>query len=100
MPLAPPRFAATAALLLAAAVNFAPVPAAAQVPAPEQGQQWALLIGVEKYAKAPPLVCTVNDVRTLAGTLRERNGVEYGKILELTDAAFPPTRAHLLEEIP
>lgn len=95
----------TAVALLAAALAF-PTITRAQAPAggPNEGRQFALLIGVEKYQKARPLVFTLNDVKTLARTLRDRNGVRDGGILSITDddrdPRHRPTRASMLEEIP
>ena len=105
MPIPIVRYALAGAVL-AATMSSVPSPAQAQggtAPA-EKGRQWALLIGVEKYQKARPLVFTMNDVKTLSTTLRERNGVDDDAILAITDDAessrLRPTRANMLEEIP
>ena len=62
------------------------------------------MIGVEKYQKARPLAFTINDVKILSKTLRERNGLDDDAVLAITDDAesprLRPTRANLLEEIP
>jgi hypothetical protein len=69
-----------------------------------KSQQWALLIGVEKYHRAPQLKYTVNDVRQLASTLRTRADYPEDNILEMTDQApqprFQPLRASLQAELP
>ena len=108
MPRPTTRLDAIAATLLFVALA---APARAQPPGPreagkppENGRQWALLIGVEKYQKELPLAFTVNDVTILAKTLRERNGFGADEVLTMTDDAEPanlrPTRANLIEEIP
>ena len=70
----------------------------------DPGRSWALLIGVEKYQKANPLRHTMNDVRRLAETLRDRGGLEPDSVLEITDdepdAKAQPTRAALMETLP
>jgi uncharacterized caspase-like protein len=50
-----------------------------------RSRQWALLIGVERYQKAPQLQFTVNDVRQLAQTFVQYGGYARSHILELTD---------------
>ncbi len=108
MPRPTTRLDAIAATLLFVALA---APARAQPPGPreagkppENGRQWALLIGVEKYQKELPLAFTVNDVTILAKTLRERNGFGADEVLTMTDDAEPanlrPTRANLIEAIP
>jgi hypothetical protein len=94
-----------AATLLLAALAL-PGRSSAQAPGgvANEGRQYALLIGVENYQNARPLVFTLNDVKTLTKTLRSRNGVQADGILAITDDdANPrhrPTRAAMLEEIP
>ena len=51
---------------------------------------WAILIGAEKYEKAPPLQFTVNDVKRLADTLVTRGGLARHRILEITDQQRDP----------
>ncbi|MDZ4847944.1 MAG: caspase family protein [Pirellulaceae bacterium] len=53
-------------------------------------QQWAILIGVEKYERASPLQFTVNDVKQIANTLVIRAGVPRDHILEITDQRTEP----------
>ena len=93
MPRPTTRLDAIAATLLFVALA---APARAQPPGPreagkppENGRQWALLIGVEKYQKELPLAFTVNDVTILAKTLRERNGFGADEVLTMTDDAEP-----------
>jgi uncharacterized caspase-like protein len=94
----------TAALLTVAFALPTRSPAQAQGGGANEGRQFALLIGVEKYQKARPLVFTLNDVKTLSKTLRDRNGVREEGILAITDddpnPTHRPTRAAMLEEIP
>lgn len=89
-------------VMLAAFVPATLVRAADDEPA--KGKQWALLIGCEKYHRAAPLRFTVNDVRQLAATLRERGGVDEDRILQITDAEsnprFQPLRTSLMSELP
>lgn len=69
-----------------------------------EAQQWALLIGVEKYEKAHPLQFTVNDVEQLAKTLEIRGGMAKSRILKITDNApasqHRPSKANLQTELP
>lgn len=71
---------------------------------PVPSRQWALLIGVEKYDRAPQLRHTVNDVVELAKTLNERGGLGKNDILEITDDSPDPSprplKASLLAELP
>ncbi len=73
-------------------------------PSPPQSISWALLIGVEKYRRATPLRYTVNDVKQLAATLRDRGGYPRGRMLELTDESTEesrrPLKEHILAELP
>ena len=66
--------------------------------------KWALLIGVEKYHRAPPLRFTVNDVQQIGLTLRQRGDYKTENILELIDSAtnprYQPLRSSLLAEVP
>jgi len=67
-------------------------------------QKRALLIGVERYHRAPRLRFTNNDVAMIAQTLKQRGDYDEQNILEITDTAlnprFQPLRASLLAEIP
>ncbi|MFN0196596.1 MAG: caspase family protein [Planctomycetaceae bacterium] len=81
-------------------------PFAAPVQAEDEAgppQNWAILIGVEKYTKAPPLQYTVNDVKRLSETLLSRHGVSRRHILEITDqrkeAAYQPTKDALMKKL-
>jgi uncharacterized caspase-like protein len=92
-------------LLLAALAVSGPRIVSAQTPlAPRKssGKQVALLIGVEKYEKAPPLAFIGNDVRRLSETLRDRGG--YDEVIEFTDSSADanrrPLREILLREVP
>ncbi len=73
-------------------------------PAPHKpkGRQAALLIGAEKYEKAPPLAYIGNDVQRLAETLRMRGG--FDEVQEIADtvefASDAPRRQTLLAKIP
>ncbi len=77
---------------------------AADADAAKQGRQWALLIGVEKYHRVPPLVHTINDVRQLGNTLRTRDGYPEDCILEMLETApnprFQPLKASIEAELP
>ncbi|HUY32456.1 MAG TPA: caspase family protein [Pirellulales bacterium] len=68
------------------------------------GNQWALLIGVEKYHRASPLRFTANDVDQLAATLKDYGGFSPVRILRMTDhatnARWQPLRASILSELP
>jgi hypothetical protein len=83
-------------------------PVRADDDAKPKGQTWALLIGVEKYHRAPQLKYTTNDVRRIAGTLQTRAGLSDDNILEMTDQQsdqtpqprFQPLRASLQAEVP
>ena len=72
--------------------------------AAETGQQWAILIGIEEYHRASRLRYTINDVKQLSQTLRERGGLPKENILEIVDTApsarYQPLRASLLAELP
>lgn len=101
------RGAWTAGLACLAGMLLAAGPAALGAPGENGGQAgraWALLIGVEKYHRAPPLVHTINDVRQLATTLRTRNGYEEDCVLEMTEDAsnprFQPLRSSIEAELP
>jgi uncharacterized caspase-like protein len=73
-------------------------------PKADAPQQWALLIGVEKYHRAPRLRFTINDVRVLAQTLKERGGLSESRIFEMTDDAqnprFQPLKSSIEAELP
>jgi len=79
-------------------------PLLADEPKAETGKQWALLIGVEKYHRAPRLRFTINDVRVLGQTLKERGGVSEDRIFEMTDDAqnprFQPLKTSIEAELP
>ncbi len=66
-------------------------------------QQWAILIGVERYEKASPLQYTVNDVKRLTDTLMNRAGLSRGHVLEITDdrteMAFRPRKEGLMAKL-
>jgi len=68
-----------------------------------KAKSWALLIGVEKYHRAPPLMYTINDVKQLAATLRTRDGFEPDRLLEITEQAtnarFQPLKASIEAEL-
>ena len=84
--------------------QFGSLPAAAENASPETGCQWALLIGVQKYHRAPQLRHTVNDVAQLAVTLRTRGGFADDHILEMTDQVanprYQPLKASMQAEVP
>ena len=65
----------------------------------DQGQSWALLVGVEGYQLASPLVFTNNDVVRLSEALIDRAGVAPERILRMTDAeedsSLHPNKANL-----
>lgn len=67
-------------------------------------KQWAILIGVEKYHRAPGLRYTVNDVRQLSATLQKRGNYSPDRILEMSDALanprYQPLKASLMVELP
>ncbi len=66
------------------------------------GRQWAVLIGIDKYLKAPNLVYTVNDVKQVGQTLRQRGGYREECILEMTDSSadrFQPSCARIRAEL-
>lgn len=54
-------------------------------PATDAGQNWAILIGCQKYERAMPLAYAVNDVEQLAATLAKRDGYPADHILSLSD---------------
>ncbi|MBI2823850.1 MAG: caspase family protein [Planctomycetia bacterium] len=96
--------AVLAALALAAgwaAAALAQNPASMEEKGPKQ---WAILIGVEKYHRAPRLRYTINDVRVLARTLHERDGVAEDRILEMTDdeknPRMQPLKTSIEAELP
>jgi len=92
--------------VLAAFLNpaFGQLPDAEQAEGQKRGRQWAVLIGIEKYHRAPRLRYTLNDVVQLAKTLQQHGGVKKGDILSLTEAAtnprFQPLRTSLMTELP
>jgi hypothetical protein len=57
---------------------------AADAPGGQSGRRQAIVIGVEKYQKAPRLRYASNDVRQLAMTLRERGDYQ---VLEIINSA-------------
>jgi hypothetical protein len=67
-------------------------------------RKWALLIGAQDYKLANPLQYTVNDVRQVAESLRNRGDYQDQDILEIYDNASEvknqPLRASLLETLP
>ena len=67
------------------------------------GEHWAVLVGIEQYERANPLQFTINDVRLLGETLRERGGYEAGHILQITDDALDlnhrPLKRNLMSEL-
>jgi hypothetical protein len=69
-----------------------------------KGRFWALLIGVEKYERVPQLRHTLNDVRQIARTLRERDGFKDECRLEMTedstDQQRQPRKATIEQEVP
>ncbi len=69
------------------------------LPGASTGRQWAILIGVEHYKLAPPLSYTINDVDTLAATLRERGGVEARHIVKFVDSASEERSQPLLSSL-
>src|SRR5690349_15697542 len=56
----------------------------------EPAKHWAVLIGCERYAKAPPLKFTLNDVRVLSATLTNRGSYDPQNLLLLTDEQSQP----------
>lgn len=71
---------------------------------PPEGRQWAILIGVENYQLATPLRYTINDVDTLATTLRQRGDVAPDNIVKFVDTAGDverqPLKTSLMEHLP
>lgn len=69
-----------------------------------QGSSWAVLMGIEKYHRAPRLRFAVNDVKQISSTLRQRGSWPEDHILELVDTApnsrFQPLRSSVLAELP
>lgn len=67
------------------------------------GNQWALLIGVEKYYRASPLRFTTNDVEQLAATLKNYGGLSPQRLRQMTDNAGnpknQPLRSSILSEL-
>ncbi len=96
------RLALLSGLLLAASAAAARPARAAD--GAEKGECWAILIGIEKYHRASQLRYTVNDVRQLSATLRQRGGYAEHRILEITDAAanprYQPLKTSLQAELP
>jgi uncharacterized caspase-like protein len=95
----------SAAMLLTVSLWASPVPSTAYAVQPaDDGQQWAVLIGVQDYHRATRLRYTVNDVKKLAQTLCERGGIPEENILQIVDTApnarFQPLRTSLLAEVP
>jgi hypothetical protein len=77
---------------------------AAESPTPDTGQQWALLIGCERYQHANPLRYINNDVREISTTLHTYGGIGRDHILEMTDVALNekrrPLKDNMAAEIP
>ncbi|MBI1313840.1 hypothetical protein GC176_21315 [bacterium] len=75
-----------------------------QCTAADEGEQWALLIGVEKYENVVPLQFTVNDVHQLRDTLWTYGGYGHRNVMELTDdrseKELQPYAASLKEQLP
>ena len=99
------RSLAVAGLVTALLAGVAPrTTIAAGEGKPGESKSWALLIGVEKYHRAPSLIFTVNDVRQLAQTLRARGGYAEDNILEMTEEAtnprFQPLKTSIEAELP
>jgi hypothetical protein len=71
--------------------------------APPQGRSWAILVGVEKYHRATHLRHSINDVRQVAQTLRDRGGYAKELILEMVETEpnprFQPLRASVLAQL-
>ena len=100
-----PRLASMACLLACLLAGVAERSAiAADESKPGASRCWALLIGVEKYHRAPSLIFTVNDVRQLAQTLRTRTGCSEDSILEMTEEStnprFQPLKTSIEAELP
>ena len=81
------------------------IPAAARADSGSaKGRFWALLIGVEKYERVPQLRHTLNDVRQLANTLRNRAGYPKECLLEMTeetaDSRHQPRKSTIEAELP
>ncbi|HEY2841421.1 MAG TPA: caspase family protein [Pirellulales bacterium] len=105
IPAAPNRVLRAAALMIAGvALVLCGRPLRAAEPKADAPKHWALLIGVEKYHRAPRLRFTINDVRVLAQTLKERGGVDESHIFEMTDDAqnprFQPLKSSIEAELP
>ena len=66
----------------------------------EAGVQRALLIGVEKYRRAPPLRFITNDVKQLSWTLRYRGSYQVAEIVDGASLAMVPTADVLRRELP
>jgi uncharacterized caspase-like protein len=92
--------------MLGLCLATAPLFAAAETTTtePGTGRAWALLIGVEKYHRAPALIHTLNDVRQLANTLRSRAGYAEDAICAMTEVEtnprFQPLRSSIEAELP
>jgi hypothetical protein len=88
-------------LACASAASGQPIDQSAGTQVP---QQWAVLIGCERYVRANPLRYTVNDVRQIAATLNQYGGVQRDHILEMTDTApnekRRPLKNNLMAELP
>lgn len=69
-----------------------------------EGNRWAILIGAERYFKAPNLVYVLNDVRQISATLQQRGDYAPQRVLEMTDTAtaerFQPLQKSILAELP
>jgi hypothetical protein len=70
----------------------------------EPAKHWAVLIGCERYAKAPPLKFTLNDVRVLSTTLTSRGSYDPQNLLLMTDeesqSELQSVKKNLLTKIP
>ncbi len=92
------RWGALLVGLVAALWQVASSPVAAQEGASGQARKWALLIGIEKYHRAPPLRYTVNDVRQLAETLLSRGDYAEENMLEIVDTEPEPAFSALASQ--
>jgi len=69
----------------------------------DQGTRWAVVVGVNKYAKSPLRFC-VPDARLVADTLVKHCGLPRDHVLLMTDdqdnQRLHPRKTHLQEQIP
>lgn len=70
----------------------------------EDGDSWALLIGVEKYHRASRLRHIVNDVEQIAAALLTRGTYDEERVLKIIDTVenprFQPLRSSIMAELP